>query len=88
MKTPEQWLDEAAKRGDQTQPAGTIKWIEAIQEDARKAAKNERNAWREAAEAYHRFYNSPDKTEFNFAEINKLGKLAESAFAKAKELSK
>ena len=36
MKTPEEWLEIRNQRGAQTQPAGTLRFIRQIQEDARR----------------------------------------------------
>ena len=38
MKTPEQWMEIMNKRGSVTQPAGTLKLIADIQEDALNSA--------------------------------------------------
>lgn len=38
MKTPEEWMEIVLKRGDQTQPAGTLRFILQVQADALKCA--------------------------------------------------
>jgi len=40
MNTPEQWLEIINQRGATTQPAGTLKLIQAIQDDAIEEAAN------------------------------------------------